>query len=239
MHAGEPVGHQLSPPRDQLRNSGAGRPPADLLQPPGVGRRAAAVPAGIRRRGELRLSQADGREEAVFNQNLTYDAATGDNIPFSNIAARAFPYWGFVNGEYMQGWSNYRAVETSLTKRFSNRWQLSGQLHVRRPRGIRPAIRVRRCARTDESISCVTYPLRAATGRRRRVHASHHGPATPGGPRWHLGYGSRLPVERPLVLRIRSAPRRHLLLPGARHRDRRREPPARRRDLPRAERLRR
>ena len=64
-------------------------------------------------------------EEAVFNQNLTYSAATGDNIPFSNIAARPYPYWGFVNGEYMQGWSNYRALELSLTKRFSNRWQMA------------------------------------------------------------------------------------------------------------------
>ena len=64
-------------------------------------------------------------EEAVFNQNLTYSAATGDNIPFSNIAARPYPYWGFVNGEYMQGWSNYRALETSLTKRFSHNWQLA------------------------------------------------------------------------------------------------------------------
>ena len=64
-------------------------------------------------------------EETVFNQNLTYDPATGDNVPFSNIAARPFPYWGFVNGEYMQGWSNYRALETSVTKRFSHRWQLA------------------------------------------------------------------------------------------------------------------
>jgi len=64
-------------------------------------------------------------EEAVFNQNLAYSAATGDNIPFSTIAARPYPYWGFVNGEYMQGWSNYRALELSLTKRFSNRWQMA------------------------------------------------------------------------------------------------------------------
>jgi len=55
--------------------------------------------------------------------NLTYDPATGDNIPFSIIAARPYPDWGFVNGEFMQGWSNYRGVETSVTKRFSNRWQ--------------------------------------------------------------------------------------------------------------------
>jgi hypothetical protein len=65
-------------------------------------------------------------EEAVFNQNLTYDPLTGDNVPFSNLAARPYRYWGFVNGEYMQGWSNYRALETSLTKRFAQGWQLAG-----------------------------------------------------------------------------------------------------------------
>jgi len=66
------------------------------------------------------------REEVTSNQNLTYDQATGDNIPFSNIAARVYPEWGFVNGEYMQGWSNWHALVTSFDKRFSNRWQLSG-----------------------------------------------------------------------------------------------------------------
>ena len=97
-------------------------------------------------------------EEAVFNQNLTYDAATGDNIPFSNIAARAFPYWGFVNGEYMQGWSNYRAVETSLTKRFSHGWQLAANYTFGTLRDSTgdPCQTVRGA---DESISCVPIPF--------------------------------------------------------------------------------
>ena len=46
------------------------------------------------------------QEEVTNNQNLTYDAATGDNIPFSVIASRVYPEWGYINGEYMQGWSN-------------------------------------------------------------------------------------------------------------------------------------
>ncbi len=65
------------------------------------------------------------REEVAYNMNLTYDPATGDNIPFSIIASRPYPDWGFVNGEFMQGWSNYQGVETSLTKRFSHRYQLA------------------------------------------------------------------------------------------------------------------
>jgi len=65
------------------------------------------------------------REEVTFNQNLTYDPATGDNVPFSVVARRVYPEWAYVNGEFMQGWSNYRALETSINKRFSDRWQMS------------------------------------------------------------------------------------------------------------------
>ena len=35
-----------------------------------------------------------------------------------------------MNGEYMQGWSNYRALETSVSKRFSHRWQASANFTV-------------------------------------------------------------------------------------------------------------
>ena len=66
------------------------------------------------------------QEEVTNNQNLTYDPNTGDNIPFSVIASRVYPEWGYINGEYMQGWSNWHALVTSLTKRFSDRWQLAG-----------------------------------------------------------------------------------------------------------------
>ena len=104
-------------------------------------------------------------EETVFNQNLSYDPATGDNIPFSNIAARPFPYWGFVNGEYMQGWSNYRALETSFTKRFSHRWQIAGNYtfgSLWDSTGD-PCQTVRGA---DETISCVpmTFKLRQDVG---------------------------------------------------------------------------
>jgi hypothetical protein len=65
------------------------------------------------------------KEEVDYNMNLTYDPATGDNIPFSIIASRPYSDWGFVNGEFMQGWSNYHGLETSLTKRFSHHYQLA------------------------------------------------------------------------------------------------------------------
>ncbi len=70
------------------------------------------------------------REERTFNQNLTYDPATGDNVPFTIVARRVYPEWGYVNGEFMQGRSNYHAVVTSITKRFSHRWQASANYTV-------------------------------------------------------------------------------------------------------------
>jgi hypothetical protein len=70
------------------------------------------------------------REERTFNQNLTYDPATGDNVPFSIVARRVYPEWGYVNGEFMQGYSNYHAVVASITKRFSHRWQASANYTV-------------------------------------------------------------------------------------------------------------
>jgi hypothetical protein len=104
-------------------------------------------------------------EEVDLNQNLTYDPATGDSVPFSIIAARPFPYWGFVQGEYMQGWSNYRALETSLTKRFSHRWQLAANYTYGMLKDSTgdPCQTVRGA---DESISCVpiTFTLRQDVG---------------------------------------------------------------------------
>ena len=64
-------------------------------------------------------------EESSYNMNLTYDPATGANYPFSDISKRAFPEWGAVFGEFLEGWSNYHGLETAFTKRFSQRWQAS------------------------------------------------------------------------------------------------------------------
>ena len=62
-------------------------------------------------------------EEVARNMNLSYNAATGANNPFSNRALLPFPDWGTVLGEFMVGRSNYHGLETSVTKRMSNRWQ--------------------------------------------------------------------------------------------------------------------
>ncbi len=65
-------------------------------------------------------------EENTYNINLSYNPATGVNYPFSDISKRPFPEWGVVNFGFLEGFSNYHALETSFTKRFSDRWQASG-----------------------------------------------------------------------------------------------------------------
>jgi hypothetical protein len=65
-------------------------------------------------------------EENTYNINLSYNPATGTNYPFSDISRRPFPEWGVVNLGFLEGYSNYHGLETSFTKRFSDRWQASG-----------------------------------------------------------------------------------------------------------------
>jgi hypothetical protein len=136
------------------------------------------------------------REEVTSNQNLTYDPVTGDNIPFSNIAARVYPEWGYVNGEYMQGWSNWHALVTSVTKRFSERWQFSGNYTfgaVKDSTGP-PCQTVRAGDATGGEVRCVdiTFPLRpdvageytlASTDQRHRAVANGI---------WNVGRGFQL-----------------------------------------------
>jgi hypothetical protein len=62
-------------------------------------------------------------EETAQQINLTYNPATGANYPFTNISTRAFPQWGAVDFELLEGWSNYNAADFTFTKRFSHRWQ--------------------------------------------------------------------------------------------------------------------
>jgi hypothetical protein len=65
------------------------------------------------------------REETAQNVNQTYNPATGANYPFSSVSTRAFPQWGAVDFELLEGRSNYNAGDFTFTKRFSHRWQAS------------------------------------------------------------------------------------------------------------------
>jgi Carboxypeptidase regulatory-like domain/TonB dependent receptor-like, beta-barrel len=66
-----------------------------------------------------------GRDEkdVIDNVNLTYNPATGVNYPFSDVARRPFPEWGVVSMMTHNGRSEYHALQTAFTKRYSNNWQ--------------------------------------------------------------------------------------------------------------------
>jgi hypothetical protein len=76
---------------------------------------------------EVNFNYTGGRREEVgVNGNMTYNPATGANNPFSVVSQRPFPDWGIVNFEWLAGWSNYYGTDFTLTKRYSDNWQLSG-----------------------------------------------------------------------------------------------------------------
>jgi hypothetical protein len=68
-----------------------------------------------------------GRNEKdiIDNVNLSYNPATGANNPFSIASLRPFPDWGNVSLLVRTGKSAYHGLQTSFTKRLSNRWQAS------------------------------------------------------------------------------------------------------------------
>jgi hypothetical protein len=65
------------------------------------------------------------RNEKIImdNVNVTYNPATGVNLPYSNASTRPYPLRGIISVTPYTGWSNYHAVQSALTKRFSNNWQ--------------------------------------------------------------------------------------------------------------------
>lgn len=89
--------------------------------------------AGAQRQiGETMAFQADyvytasrGEGFSSRNSNLSYNPATGANYPFTDVTRLPYPDWGTVTTTYGDGWSNYHALQTAFTKRFSNRWQAS------------------------------------------------------------------------------------------------------------------
>jgi carboxypeptidase family protein/TonB-dependent receptor-like protein len=68
-------------------------------------------------------SKGDHEKDIIDNTNLTFNPATGGNYPFSDVSRRAFPQFGLISMSIRTGWSSYHALQTSFTKRLSNRWQ--------------------------------------------------------------------------------------------------------------------
>jgi hypothetical protein len=68
----------------------------------------------------------DRRVASTRNANLTYDPATGVNYPFNDNAHLKYPQFGIVAKSYGDGRANDHRLTTVLTKRFSRKWQASG-----------------------------------------------------------------------------------------------------------------
>jgi hypothetical protein len=86
--------------------------------------------AGIQRQlGQTMAVTADyvwiaGKNEPITrNANLSFNPETGVNFPFTDVSKRPYPNFGSVSIWDDPYYENYHALETSFTKRFSDRWQ--------------------------------------------------------------------------------------------------------------------
>ncbi len=57
------------------------------------------------------------------NVNMSYNPATGTNFPFTDVSKRPYPNFGVASAYETNGRSNYRGLQSALTKRFSHGWQ--------------------------------------------------------------------------------------------------------------------
>jgi len=98
--------------------------------------------------------------------NLTYDAATGLNKPFTAISTRPYPIWGSVSMRFADGRSNYHALETAFTKRFSNRWQASATYTLSAYKDLDPVRLLPGCASlmSAPGVCDVAVPIRPEYG---------------------------------------------------------------------------
>ncbi len=85
---------------------------------------------GVQRQiGETMSVQADyiytqnRHELTVRNINLVFDPATGRNYPYNQV--RVYNDWQFVNMRFSDGASNSQSLQTALTRRMSNNFQVS------------------------------------------------------------------------------------------------------------------
>src|SRR5438105_1490465 len=69
--------------------------------------------------------QTNSRHEHVFqdNVNISFDPATGNPYPYSDVAHRPYPLLGVIGMTPQTGSSDYRGLQTVFRKRMSNHWQ--------------------------------------------------------------------------------------------------------------------
>ena len=156
---------------------------------------------------EVNFSYTAGRREEVpMNGNLSYNEQTGANNSFSVVGLRPFPDWGIVNFEWLAGWSNYYGTDFTLTKRYSNNWQLSGSYTLAYFKDASP-VREQWFIGNDGIVDHRPARFLAGAGHGRRIHVCRLRSAPPLHGQRHLGRGAGIAAERHLLLRIGSAPR--------------------------------
>ena len=74
-----------------------------------------------------------------WNENLTYDPATGLNRPYSDPSTRRWPDMGLVRITEFGKTADYHGLEMAFTKRFSQGYQLSGTYTIGNSRSCSPS----------------------------------------------------------------------------------------------------
>lgn len=72
------------------------------------------------------------------NINLAFNPTTGINVSSIAFASLPFPTWGNVQMRFSDGKTNYHALQTALTKRFSNHWQAQATYTYAREYNFQP-----------------------------------------------------------------------------------------------------
>lgn len=75
-----------------------------------------------------------------YNNNLTYNPATGANYVSTDVTRNYWGDWGTVLIGQSRGRNNYHGLESSFTKRFSDRWQANGTYTFSYTRDFIPAM---------------------------------------------------------------------------------------------------
>jgi hypothetical protein len=71
------------------------------------------------------FSQGRGEKDTIDNVNLSYDTATGINLPYTSRATLPYPQYGIISMIPHNTRSGYHGLQTAFTKRMSERWQAS------------------------------------------------------------------------------------------------------------------
>lgn len=64
------------------------------------------------------------------NTNLNYNPATGANYAFTDLTKLPYPQFGVVGIDNMNNYSNYKALQAGLNKRFSHNYQWSATFSI-------------------------------------------------------------------------------------------------------------